>query len=112
MRDNNLQEGLVALKLDAFQSQCHKVSEECERDGKNSLLFLEELVGLELESRFHRRIDRLIKQAKLPREKSLKDFEVKRIPGLTKGTIENYPVTIQLPFRLDKNPAVSLGIVC
>jgi len=27
MRDNNLQEGLVALKLDAFQSQCHKVSE-------------------------------------------------------------------------------------
>jgi|TARA_B110000503_G_scaffold117182_1_gene176943 DNA replication protein DnaC len=88
MRDNNLQEGLVALKLDAFQSQCHKVSEECERDGKSSLLFLEELVGLELESRFHRRIDRLIKQAKLPREKSLKDFEVKRIPGLTKGTIE------------------------
>ena len=30
----------------------------------------------------------MIKQAKLPREKSLKDFEVKRIPGLTKGTIE------------------------
>ena len=43
MRDNNLQEGLVALKLDAFQSQCHKVSEECERDGKSSLLWCSQM---------------------------------------------------------------------
>ncbi len=88
MRDNNLQAGLATLKLKAFQSNCHKISEHCEKNEKSFLEFLEELVDLELESRLHRRIDRLIKQAKLPREKSLKDFDVKRIPGITKGTVE------------------------
>jgi len=88
MREYNLQEGLQTLKLSAFQANCAELSEQFEKDGKSSLAFLEELVDLELESRFHRRIDRLIKQAKLPREKSLKDFEVQRIPGLTKATVE------------------------
>lgn len=88
MKEDKLQEGLATLKLKAFQANCTTVSEQFEKEEKSSLAFLEELVDLELESRFHRRIDRLIKQAKLPREKSLKEFEVQRIPGLTKGTVE------------------------
>jgi len=84
----SLDEGLQALKLSAFQANCARLSEQFEKDGKSPLAFLEELVDLELENRFHRRIDRLIKQAKLPREKSLKEFDVQRIPGLTKGSVE------------------------
>lgn len=88
MMEKTLYEGLQTLKLSAFQANCADLSDQFEKDGKSPLAFLEELVDLELEHRFHRRIDRLIKQAKLPREKSLKEFDVQRIPGLTKGTVE------------------------
>ena len=37
----------------------------------------------ETEHRYQQRILRLLKQAKLPRNKVLKDFEINRIPGLS-----------------------------
>jgi len=85
---NTLYEGLQALNLNSFKTNCADLAEQFEKEGKSTLVFLDELVRLELEERFNRRIERLIKQAKMPREKSLKDFDIKRIPGLTKTTIE------------------------
>ena len=45
------------------------------------------LVSMELESRHHRRIKRLLKQANIPRVKEINDFQVSKIPGLEQSTV-------------------------
>jgi len=61
MMEKALCEGLQTLRLNSFLANCRGLAEQFEKEGKSSLTFLEELVNLELEERFHRRIDRLIK---------------------------------------------------
>jgi len=49
--------------------------------------FLEELVRAEIQQRHEQAVSRLLKQAKLPRNKLLKTFDLSRIPNLTTGLV-------------------------
>ena len=51
--------------------------------------FLEELVRAEIQQRHEQAVSRLLKQAKLPRNKLLKTFDLSRIPNLTTGLVRN-----------------------
>jgi len=84
----DMDQGLKQLKLKGFQHHYMELAQECEKGNKTHISYLCELVNRELEERSHRRIEKLIRGAKLPRQKCLRDFEVSRIPGLTRITLE------------------------
>ncbi len=57
--------------------------EQAHRARKESLSYeqyLAELVELECEERFNRRVQRFLKESRLPLRKDLKSFDMKRLP--------------------------------
>lgn len=83
MTDLPLSELLAVLSLKAFVEQHESMALTCEQQGKTYLDYLKELTQQEIERRTNVRLGRLLKRAKLPLSKSLKDFEVWRIQGLS-----------------------------
>jgi len=79
---------LAALKLSAFASDWQQVAEEFEKQQKTTQAILLELSRRELAVKQQKRIDRLLKQAKLPRMKSLQEFDTSLIPGLSPSVIK------------------------
>lgn len=79
---------LTDLCLPTFASCYQKVAETFEQEKKSYTDYLQELAIRELEHRNKQRVTRLIKQAKLPRDKLLSNFDIKRIPGFSKAKIE------------------------
>jgi len=81
--DNMLQ----VLGLKAFMNNFQKMAETAERDKISHFEYLKQLTQLEIEYRYTKRIANLLKNSKLPRDKLLKDFQVKRIKGLSLSLI-------------------------
>lgn len=79
----NLENHLKQLCLSSFAKNYIKVAEQCVLDKKDNVEFLRTLVSLEVEHRYHKRIEYLLNKAKLPRTKTLQSFEYKRIEGLS-----------------------------
>lgn len=88
MNTSDLERRLKGLFLSQFALHHQTMAEHFEKEGKSHLGYLEALAQLEEEYRHQQRIKRLIKQAKLPRDKFLRDFEISAIPGLGPSTIE------------------------
>ncbi|MCP4491552.1 MAG: ATP-binding protein, partial [Gammaproteobacteria bacterium] len=65
------------------------VAQRCEKQGSSYLEFLWVLMHRVLEARQQKRIVALIKDAKLPRNNLLSDFEVTRIPGLSPSQVHS-----------------------
>jgi DNA replication protein DnaC len=74
---------LQQLCLGAFAARHTEMAERCEQDNKSFIEYLEALTDIEIETRYHKRIGRFLKQAKLPRTKTIDTFDHKRIPGLS-----------------------------
>ena len=85
----DLKEVLKSLGLKSFLQNFLNLSQQCEKEGLSHLEFLSQLSELELESRNQKRIERLIKVAKIPQTKFLKDFNVSRIKGLSASLIQH-----------------------
>lgn len=83
---NNL---LKNLCLPTFASCYQSVAESFEQEKKTYTDYLQELATRELEHRHQQRITKLLKQAKLSRDKLLSNFDVKRIPGLSSTKIQH-----------------------
>ena len=79
---------LKSLSLRAFFDHHQTVAESFERLGKTHVDYLKELALQEIERRSNMRIERLLRQAKLPRAKILSDFEMNRIQGLSPALIQ------------------------
>lgn len=84
----NLSEMLKSLSLKAFVDQYQSLAESFDRSKKTHIDYLKELTLQEIERRSNMRIERLLKQAKLPRTKQLADFEISRIQGLSPALIQ------------------------
>ncbi|MCX6224476.1 MAG: ATP-binding protein, partial [Bacteroidia bacterium] len=78
---SNLETHLRQLCLSAFATNYQKIAMECE--DKDHIEFLRNLVSMETEHRYQKRIEYLLNKAKLPRNKTLQSFEHKRIKGLS-----------------------------
>lgn len=83
------QRHLKLLKLKVFLSNYQTVAEKFEKESKSHLDFLHELLVRESEQRQQNKIEKLLKDAKLPRDKILSDFDVTRIPGLAPSQIQH-----------------------
>ena len=69
--------------VEHYQTQ----AERAEQEHINHVGYLTMLAQGEWDRRHQQRIDRLLKQSKIPRDKRLKDFEITRIPGLSPSLI-------------------------
>lgn len=76
---------LASLKLKAMQNAFTKVAEE--KAPWDPIAYLYELAQREQDYRQQRRINTLLKKAKLPRDKSIESFDFKRFPELHPGLI-------------------------
>lgn len=83
-----LEQMLKMLKLTICLEYFQSVAERCEKEQLSYIDFLYELILKETELRGQKRIERLIKDAQLPRRKLLSDFNMSRIPGLAPSQIQ------------------------
>jgi len=71
---------LRTLKLPTFVAYHAEVAEQAEKQGWTFRQYLCRLAEQELEERKQRKIDRLIRESKLPGEKTLATFDLSRLP--------------------------------
>jgi len=76
-----LQACLRQLHLPAFREHCHAQAAIAEKSGSSFTRYLHELCELELVDRRQRRIERRLRQSKLPPAKTLDNFDRSRLPS-------------------------------
>jgi DNA replication protein DnaC len=80
---------LKNLCLPTFAADYQELAESFELEKKTYTDYLHELTVREMEHRHNLRIARLLKQAKLSRDKLLISFDIKRIPGLSPAKVQH-----------------------
>ena len=72
-----------ALHLPTIAGQCLRLAEEAERGHQGYLGYLEALLGAEVEEREHNGIAQRIKDAHLPKVKTLEEFDFSQAPAIS-----------------------------
>jgi len=80
LRQSVIKQQCLLLRLPTLASQCGSLAEQAERERQPYLGYLEALLAAELEERERRAIDRRIKDAHLPRVKTLDEFDFRQAP--------------------------------
>lgn len=71
------------LHLPTVAAQCAQLAEQAVREHRTHLGFLEALLQTELEDREHRLVERRIREAHLPRMKTLEEFDYSQCPKVS-----------------------------
>lgn len=77
------------LRLPTVGSQFGKMAEEAVREKQSHLGYLEALLAAEVEDREQRTIERRIREAHLPRMKTLEEFDFSQSPKVSAGQIRD-----------------------
>lgn len=72
-----------ALRMPTVSSQFAKMAEEAVREKQSHLDYLEALLAAEIEDRDHRKVERRLREAHLPRLKTLEDFDFSQCPKVS-----------------------------
>jgi DNA replication protein DnaC len=89
MKDTDQLEALLrALNLKSFVRNYKDFADKSHKQKLNHIAYLHELVQAESTERQTRKVERLIKQAKLPRGKTLEDFNLSKQPSLSPGRLK------------------------
>jgi DNA replication protein DnaC len=83
LQDSTIQQHCKALRMPMMASQFKPLAEQAVREKKTHLGYLEALLTAELEERERNTIDRRIKEAHLPRVKTLEEFDYNQSPLVT-----------------------------
>lgn len=83
-----LERMLKYLGLNSFSSSYLETAQACDKACSTHVQYLYELCSLEIQGRDQVKLDRLLKAAKLPRNKTLVDFDIMRIAGLSPTLVE------------------------
>jgi DNA replication protein DnaC len=75
------------LRLPAIGSQFARLAEQAQREGQSHLGYLDALLSVEVEERERNTIARRIKEARLPRLKTLEEFDCSQAPTLSPSRI-------------------------
>ena len=79
----SIQQQCKVLRLPAIATQCGQLAEQAVRERRSHLGFLEALLQAELEEREDRLVERRIREAHLPRMKTLEEFDFARNPKIS-----------------------------
>ena len=85
--DEVLQLRLKAMHLPSFLEHYLELAERAATEGWSHVRYLTELVTLEANDRADRRMTRLLRDAKLPREKTLASLDLNRFAAPLRGQI-------------------------
>jgi DNA replication protein DnaC len=83
LRDNVIKQQCATLHLPTVANQCIPLAEQADRERQPYLGYLEALLAAELEDRERRAIERRIKEAHLPRVKTLDEFDFRQAPTVS-----------------------------
>ena len=76
------------LRMPAVAAQCVRLAEEAVRAKQNHLGYLEALLTVELDERERNTVQRRIQEARLPRMKTLDEFDFSQSPKISPGQIQ------------------------
>lgn len=89
MKDADQLEALLrSLNLKSFVRNYREFAEKSHKQKLNHITYLHELVQAESAERQVRKVERLIKEAKLPRGKTLDGFDLSKQPSLSPGRLK------------------------
>jgi DNA replication protein DnaC len=87
MKSESLEIRLKAFRLPSFLAQYLEVAGRAEKAGWGHVPYLEALSELEAQDRQNRRVSRLLREAKLPRDKTLSTLEAERFPATIRSQV-------------------------
>ena len=82
-----LRESCRQLRLPTVAAQCERLAEEAIRERHTHLRFLDALLEAELEERERTTVERRLREARLPRMKTLDEFDFAKAPSLSAAQI-------------------------
>ena len=97
-----LTEGLKTLRMATIRKSYREHADLARQEGLSYEAYLLELVERECETRSHNRIERLLRDSRLPLEKTLETFDRKRLPAKVNGLVS----TLQEGDFLDRSENV------
>ncbi len=89
MTESTLTLRLKAFRLPSFLGNYQDLAERAKKQGWSHVRYLDELANIEAQDRKDRRIDRLKRQSKLPRDKTLSTLKQRRFPAAVRGQIKS-----------------------
>src|SRR5512141_2294723 len=88
LQESAIKEHCKALHLPTIAGQCSRLAEEAEREHQGYLGYLDALLQVELEEREHNTLARRIKEAHLPKVKTLDEFDFAQAPLVSPSKIQ------------------------
>ena len=98
---------LKSVKLPSFVSSHEQVAQQAEREGWSFSSYLRHLTEMELEDRRIRKIERLLKTSRLPKDKTLATLDVSRFPATVQRQL---PVLTQGHFLRRAENILAFGL--
>jgi DNA replication protein DnaC len=89
MEVQSIRQHCKALRMPTVGSQFAKLAEEAVKEKQSHLRYLEALLAAEVEEREHRTVQRRLKEAHLPRIKTLEDFSFSQSPKVSAQQIRD-----------------------
>ena len=96
-----------ALRLPTIAGQCERLAEEAVRTQQSPLSYLAELLGAEVDDREQRTLARRLQEARLPRLKTLEEFDFSANPALAATQLQ--PLAARLSTVLCKRSVTLLS---
>src|SRR5580700_3163218 len=83
LEEATIKQQCKVLRMPAVAAQCAQLAAEAVRDRRTHLSFPEALLAAELEERERNLIERRLREARLPRMKTMEDFDFARNPKVS-----------------------------
>ena len=87
-RQSELESLLSGFHLPSFTKNYQQYARQAEKERLDHVGYLYQLAKLESEDRYNRKTERLIREAKLPRGKTLDGFELSNFKGISESQIQ------------------------
>ncbi len=97
---------LNLLRLSYMKSEFQELAERASKESLDYNEFLLELLQLEYENRNHRKVEKFLRESKLPLEKNLSSFDNKRLP---RNTLYQFKVLLEGDFLERKENLLIFG---
>jgi len=89
MKSETLEIRLKAFRLPSFLANYEDLGRKAEKVGWGHVPYLETLAELEADDRQNRRVQKLLREARLPRDKTLATLELERLPVTVRNQVRS-----------------------
>jgi DNA replication protein DnaC len=88
LQEASIQQQCKLLRMPAVAAQCVRLAEQAVRERQNHLGYLEALLATELEERERNTVERRPREARLPRMKTLDEFDFSQSPKVSPSQMQ------------------------